>query len=399
VTLTFSSWIPKFDKTVALWNKEHPDIQVKYSEVTSGSSGTYQNYSNQIKSGKTADLGFIEYDVLPTFKAQDGLRNFYDCAGVAGVQNDFVPAVWNQTSLGEKDTTYGLGMDWGAESLFYRKDLFEKAGIAIPKTWDEYYQAAKKIRALGGYIGNWDATGNFWPPMWSQAGANWFSQKDGTWKVGIDSPAGKQVADLVQKLYSEHLVSSYPIFQDEYSKALNTGKIWSQVGGPWATALIQTSAAGTAGKWAVAKEPTWSAGSGQVGVWGGASMAMFKHTKHPYEAAQFAIWATTSPEALALNNTNGGVYPPIQNVVSKLPAMQKGLPFYGGQAVFKDIEGWAADVNPSWIWGPTMVQVNADTGDQFGKVITGSQTVDAALRALQSKTLQTMSDQGISVSK
>jgi multiple sugar transport system substrate-binding protein len=283
--------------------------------------------------------------------------------------------------------------------LFYRSDLFKKAGIDVPTTWDEYYQAAVKIRALGGYIGNFDNTlASFFPSMWMQNGQNWFSQKKGTWTVSIDAEKNKVVADWIQRLYDKHLVTTYPGFQDEFSKALNKGQVWSQLGGPWMTPLIPGFAKDTSGKWAVAKAPVWD-GSDKVGIWGGGSIAMFSGTKHPYEAAKFARWATTDPAALALNASQGGAYPPIVDVVSKVPAMQKGIPFYGDQAVFTTVEKYAGDVNAGWVWGPTMLQLDADLITEFGKTTAGHQTVFETLQALQAKTIQTMKDQGISVNK
>ena len=33
--------------------------------------------------------------------------------------------------------------------MFYRKDLLEKAGVAVPKTWGEYLAAAQKLNKDG----------------------------------------------------------------------------------------------------------------------------------------------------------------------------------------------------------------------------------------------------------
>ncbi|MFV0253504.1 MAG: extracellular solute-binding protein [Beutenbergiaceae bacterium] len=398
VTLTFSSWIPNFQETVDLWNSQNPDIQVEYTEVTAGNSGTYQNYLNQVEAGNTDDLGFIDYDVLPTFRIQDGLRNFYACAGVAQAQGEFIESVWNLTSLGEPETVYGLGLDFGPETLFYRADLFDEAGIAVPTTWEEFYEAAKQIRATGGYIANFASAPTYWPPFWMQAGQDWFSLEDDVWSVNIDTEETRQTADFIQRFIDEDLVTTYPLFQDEYSKVINDGTVWTQIGGPWATALIEVSAADTAGLWAAAKAPVWD-GMNEVGTWGGASMAMFKNTQYPYEAAQFAIWATTHPDALALNSIRGGLYPPINDVVSKVPEMQEGLPFFMDQAVFADIEGWTNDVSSTWIWGPTMVQVNADIDAEFATALAGNQTFAQALETIQSKTVEAMTTQGLSVAE
>ncbi|MFC6174307.1 ABC transporter substrate-binding protein [Subtercola frigoramans] len=398
VTLSLSTWIPNFQETVDLWNSEHPDIQVDYTEVTQGNQGTYQTYLNQIKAGKTADLGYFDYDVLPTFRIADGLRNLYKCAGVADAQDKFIKSAWTATTFGQDKSIYGLGLDFTPEGLFYRADLFKQAGIPVPTTWDEYYQAAKAVRATGGYIANLPSWGTFWPTNWMQAGKKWFELDGDTWKVNIATDENKQIADRLQQLVDEKLVTTYPLFQDEYSKALNDGVIWSQLGGPWGFRLIPSSAADTAGNWSLTKMPVID-GSTSIASWGGAAMGVFKNSAHPYEAAEFALWATTDPKALALNSSRGGIFPPIKDVVSQVPEMQATNPFFGDQAVFKEMNSWAEDVNPEWLWGPTMVQVNADLESEMAKALSGQQTIFDALKVVQGNTVDAIKSQGLSVTQ
>ena len=41
-------------------------------------------------------------------------------------------------------------MDSGPNALFYNKAISDKVGVtSVPTTWQEYYEAAKKIHALG----------------------------------------------------------------------------------------------------------------------------------------------------------------------------------------------------------------------------------------------------------
>ena len=41
------------------------------------------------------------------------------------------------------------GLHGGSVILFYRKDLFKAAGVAVPKTWGQYLAAAKKLNGNG----------------------------------------------------------------------------------------------------------------------------------------------------------------------------------------------------------------------------------------------------------
>ncbi len=47
--------------------------------------------------------------------------------------------------MSDDDKVYGLPMDSGPMALFYNKKVFDKYKIAVPTTWDEYVEAARKL--------------------------------------------------------------------------------------------------------------------------------------------------------------------------------------------------------------------------------------------------------------
>lgn len=400
VTLSFTSWVPGMQKTVDLWNSKNPNIQVKYKEVVGGNAGTYQAYSNQIKAKKTTDLGMVEFDNLPTFRLQDGLANLGACQPVLDSKSKFVPWTISQVGFGEKDAVYGIPMDIGPMALYYREDLFKQNGIKVPTTWDEFYAAAKKIRAKGGLISDLppDQPAWFTSLAW-QNGAAWFKNSDGTWTVNLTDDKSQQVAAYWQKLLDEKLVDTIPGLGDPQWKALDTGKEWTLIGAAWTTKLLETSAPKTKGKWAVAPLPQWQAGGKASGNWGGSTAVVFKGSAHPYEASQFATWAFSSPEALTLNNANGGQYPATTEGQASLPALKKGLPYYGDQKVWSVFADAAAGVDPNFQWGPTMTQTYADLGNGLGRAVNGQGTVADALKSAQDKTVQTMKSQALDVAQ
>ena len=59
-------------------------------------------------------------------------------------------ATFMQTYKGE---LYALPITTEQMTMFYRKDLFEQAGVEIPNTQDELYEVAKKLKALPGVDG------------------------------------------------------------------------------------------------------------------------------------------------------------------------------------------------------------------------------------------------------
>lgn len=399
VTLTFTSWIPGIEDAVKIWNDKNPDIQVQVQTGPSGNAGTYQNFFNQLQAGNAPDLGQIEYDALPNFRVQDGLANLGACEDVVKAKDQFVDWTWKQVTLGTDNEVYGVPQDAGPMALFYRKDLFEQNGIAIPTTWDEYREAAKKIRALGGYITNFSQSdiNQFAGFVW-QAGGQWFSNDGDAWKVDLTSDASKKVADYWQGLIADDLVSSYPAWTDEWNNAYNTGQVWTWNSAVWGANSISSGAPDTSGKWAVAEAPQWQAGQSVAGNWGGSSIAVFKSTKHLYEAAKFALWLNTSEEALTSLNKTAAIYPATKDGL-KLPSLQEGVPFYGDQKIYDVFAKASSEVDPNFVWGPTMTQVYADVSDGFKAAVAGSGTLDQALASAQDKTIATLEAQSIPVAK
>jgi multiple sugar transport system substrate-binding protein len=397
VTLSFVAWTPGYDKVVDLWNERNPDIQVKYKAVTPGQEGGYQNYFNQIQAGTTPDMGFVEYSPLPGYRVQDGLYDLAGCPGIAEARDLFVPWTMQQMTLGT-DAVYGLPHDVSPMGAYWRTDLFKQAGIAIPKTWGEYYEAAKKVRAAGGYIGNL-------PPDWAdelaglvdQAGAQWFANSGSAWKVSLDDAPSKKVVAFWQKMLDEKLLTNYPSFGDEMNNAFQSDKLWGLVAASWTSSFIRSGAPKTAGKWGVTLLPQWEAGAKDSGSWGGGGIVAFKNTKHPAEAAKFIKWILTNPEALALNNKQAGVYPATKTALQDVPSLQKPDPFFGGEKIWNVFDESARDLKYNWLWGPTMVATNAAIGDGVTAAIQGRGTLEQALASAQSKTVAAMQAQSIEV--
>jgi len=397
VSLTYTSWIPGIEEVVAAWNAKNPNIQVKVQTGPNGNGGTYQNFFNQLKAGNAPDLGHIEYDALPSFRVQDGLVDLGGCDIVAKAKDQFVDWTWNQVSFGEDGHAYGVPQDTGPMALFYRADLFAKAGIAIPTTWDEYAAAAEKVKAAGGYITNFSQSdiSQFAGLSW-QAGGRWFTNDGNQWSVTLDDANTKKVADYWQNLLTKKLVSTVPPWTTEWDNAYNTGAAWTWVSAVWGANSIATGAPKTAGKWKVAPMPQWSAGEKVAGNWGGSSTAVFKGSKHVYEAAQFALWLNTSEEALTLLNAKANLYPATKTGAS-LPALQKGLAFYGDQKIYDVFAEASAQVSPDFTWGPTMTATYANASDGFKAAVSGKGSLNDALTAAQASTIQTLKSQAIPV--
>lgn len=399
VTLEFTSWIPGIEDVVKIWNDANPDIQVEVQTGPNGNSGTYQNFFNQIAAGNAPDLGQIEYDALPNFLVQGGVEDLSACENVVAAEGDFVDWAWGQVTLGSESSVYGIPQDIGPMALFYRADLFEANGIEIPTTWEEYMDAARQIRALGGYITNFSQSdiNQFAGFVW-QAGGQWFSNNGTDWTVDFTDEASTTVADYWQQMIDEDLVSTVPAWTDEWNNAYNSGFAWTWPSAVWGANSIASGAPDTAGDWRVAPLPQWESEAAEGGNWGGSSIAVLSGSDHLYEATQFALWLNTSDEALAALNEAANLYPAATSGL-ELPSLAEGVPFYGDQAIYDVFAQAATEVSPDFVWGPTMTQTYADISDGFKAAVSGSGTLLEALEEGQAATIQTMESQSIPVAK
>ncbi len=396
VTLTFWSWVPNLQPVVDSWNATHPNIQVKFSEVTSGQGGTYAKMFTAIKAKNAPDLGQIEYQFLPTFEGTGGLADISQYIP-AGTSSKFVGWTWNQVTQGK--AVYAVPQDTGPMALFYRKDLFTKYNISVPTTWAEYADAAAKLHAANPscYITNFGATDPGWiiGLMW-QAGGRWFRVNNNAWTVGINDTASQQVANYWQGLVDQKLVKTDADWSDAWYKDLDNCGSSTWVSAAWGANTIISNAPDTKGDWAVAPMPQWTAGGQVAGNWGGSSTVVFKDSAHPKEAAEFALWLNSTTQPVELMVKGAQLYPALTSELSS-PAVNTPSDFYGGQVVNQVFGQVSSQVDTQFQWGPTMDQVFTDMNDALGAAVSGNGTLSQALDTVQTKTVNAMKAAGISV--
>lgn len=400
VNLTFWNWGTGMDKAVDLWNQENPDIQVELKTVPNGNAGTYQNLFNGLKAKTAPDIAPIEYDTIPSFRLVDGLKDLSQCEGMADASSKFVDWTWSQVSSG--GAVYGVPQDIGPLALYYRKDIFDKYGLAAPKTWQEYYDDAVMLKAANPEyeITHFSQTDpNWFTGLLWQNGAKLFGTEGDKWKVTVDSAEAKKVADYWQKMIDQKLVSTdLQGFSEALNKAWDTDKVLTWVSAAWGWSTIRDGAPDTTGKWAVAPIPQWTAGGTVNGNWGGSSSAVMATSTHPYEAAKFILWLNSDPKAVSILIKESGIYP-ASKAGADDPQLAGGVDFYGGQKIFDTFKTAGAQVNTDFSWGPTMTDTYRFMADGIAKALAGGGTLGEALADTQTKTIASIEAQGLQVAK
>jgi len=87
----------------------------------------------------------------------------------------------------------------------YREDLFKKAGLKTPDTWEDLYKAGRELKKMGNPIGipisqNYDTISTGGAILWCYGAME--VDKDGK-TVRINSPQTAEVVEYVKKLYKD----------------------------------------------------------------------------------------------------------------------------------------------------------------------------------------------------
>lgn len=307
VTLSYWGWGANTDKPVKEWNKTHPNIQMKYTEAGGGDESSAKLLTAS-RAGNAPDLALVEYTTLPAMIVGGVPLDITDL--VKDVKSKYASGTWAQTTF--DGVVYALPQDVGPMAFIYRQDKFDQFGVPAPKTWQDFKLAAETVHAKdpGTVIASLPASElGFYAGVATQAGAKWWSVKDGKWTIGIADDASLKVADFFDALAKQGAISTDPLLTPEYNKKLNEGTMLSWPSALWAPGVIGGVAPDTAGKWAMAPFPEWTAGDPRVAYQGGSGVIITKNSKHPKEAAEFAKWLNASDSGAKLLVSQEDLYP------------------------------------------------------------------------------------------
>ena len=349
--ITVWSWDATVEAAIPAFEEANPDITVKFENVGSASE-QYRAIDNALQAGTGfPDVAQFEYFAVPYFAVAQKLADL-SALGAGDYAADYVEAAWNDVHF--NDTLYALPLDYGPVVMFYNQDTFEKAGITeAPKTWDEYYEAAKKVRALCDdyYISN--ASGDIFlilSMIW-QAGGTPFSTDGANVKIDFSDENTQNVLAFWQKMIDEDLITNdITNWSDDWNRALNDGTLATQIIGGWMTANLPPRAPDAAGNFRVAAMPQWNEGENYSAENGGSTLAVLEASEKKEAAFKFVEYITHGDGVQPRVDSNATV--PNLSVLENEDYLAAADDYYGGQQVNQVIADAAANVRTGWQFPP-----------------------------------------------
>ena len=380
----------------------HPDIELDW--VTLEENILRQRVTTDIATrGGQYDIMTIGTYEVPIWAKQDWLVPLeFDAAYDV---DDLLPSIRN--GLTYEGKLYAAPFYGESSMVMYRTDLFEQAGIEMPKapTWDFIGDAARKLtdKANGVYgiclrgKAGWGENMAWLTAASNSFGARWF---DENWRPQFDQPEWKNTLTY----YIDLLNDAGP--PGSSSNGFNENLALFQTGkcGMWIDATVAASFVTNPNDSQVADKVGFALapdnGLGKRGNWLWAWSLGIPASSQKIEAAQkFVAWAT-SKEYLALVAENEGwanVPPGTRTSLYENPQYLEAAPF--AQMTLESIQ--SADptkptvkpvpyVGIQFVAIPEFQGLGTAVGQQFAAALAGNISVDQALNNAQALTTRTM---------
>lgn len=321
-----------FKSFVADFEAKYPDIKLDV-QMMPNSPDLHTKLLAALAAGAGApDVTMIEINYIDKFVAKGGLVNLLDEPFTAGVyEKDMVPYKWAQATSPD-GRLVAFPWDIGPETFFYRRDLFEQAGLPsdpesvakLVSTWPGFIDVATKLTDPAKQ--RW-AIGHASDIVYSNyAHRNFF---DADWNCAANDERAVQLLTYAQQARAAGVDAKVADWTPEWQTMLGNDGIAIQLGGAWIGGFLKgwlkPEGVDWNGKWGIFEVPE---DPGQN--WGGSFLAIPEQSQKKEAAWKFIEYSMATKEAQ--NKMFAAVdYFPAYIPAFDDPLYQEADPFFGGQ--------------------------------------------------------------------
>ncbi len=223
------------------FNSEHANIEVKEQLIEWGEY--YNKFLTGLLSGEPPDIGIMHLAVLPDYASRGVLSRVEEQVPQA-FKDQFLDNIIEKAYY--EGHLYAIPIDTHPVVLYYNKKVLKEAGLVdsggnvlIPKTWQELYEYAKKIKSATGKWGLTLETGamlgeRLWIGIYSQFGATF--QDPATNKLKLDIDKAARTYEMIARFYREKLAIGPADYAECESLFMGDGTGY-HINGVWAMSV------------------------------------------------------------------------------------------------------------------------------------------------------------------
>ena len=280
---------------VAAFNASHDKIKVNYV-LQASLKATQTNFRNVMESKKD----------IPCFIPGIGPMATTLVNGWAQDITQYVEPIKDVYSKGAQATAQVDGKFFGfpagpsATFMMANKAVYEKHGLAVPKTWEEFVTTGKELKKHGVTVMNLAGEDpSTLLQMSQQAGASWFEIDGDKWKVNLQDDATMKAVDIIQQMVDNDLVA-HQTYQDRpalYSY-FDSGQLATVPLAWWSMAGYQTNFKASLGQWEAVDVPQFKGAKEFVSSGMADPGFVPVGCENPAAAVEYIHWTATSKEAI-----------------------------------------------------------------------------------------------------
>jgi cellobiose transport system substrate-binding protein len=344
------------DKLVAEVDKVFPNVDLTATKVSD-----YEDKVRTAMAGHSSvpDILFVTTDIPNYFPDEN---QFVDLrtVGANSIKSEYLPWKWN-LGVTPDGRVIAIPTDTGPTALFYRADIFAKAGLptdptqvsAMIKTWNDYLQVATKIKNVThGKSYLIDSADTVFTQMLAQSQKQYLTPSG---QYIANQQYMKNIWNMTAKTVQLGADAKVQMYTTAWNEDASNGYIAGFVGAAWMKQVLQQAAPNTAGEWRVAAAP------GGPGNSGGSFLGVTTASKHPQLAFDIAKWIE-SPQNQLFAYKDIQIYPSTIAALNS-PEMHQGESFYGGEDTTNVFAAAAKEI-PTYYQSPYDNDINTDFTDQ-----------------------------------
>jgi multiple sugar transport system substrate-binding protein len=335
---------PDFDSSLKVLL---PDFEkktgVKVDYLMNNHGDHHTKLTTNLATGSGAgDVIVVDVEKIGPFVASGGLVNLSEKYGADKFEESFAPYAWAQ-GKGADGGMYGIPVDLGPGVMYYRTDVFEKAGIKVEdaiKDWDSYIAAGEALKKQNvQLIASAADVAQAIIFTTVPEGEGLYFDKDGN--PVVTSERFVHAFEVAKEIREKELDGRILAWSNEWYEGFRQGTLATQLSGAWLLGHLQNwMAPDTAGKWAVSNLP-----DGIYGSWGGSFLSIPTQAANQDDAWKLIEYMTTDREVQLEAFETIAAFP--ANISTYDDAMfDESVDFLGGQKARHVFANVAKNIKP-----------------------------------------------------
>ncbi|MEX0333608.1 ABC transporter substrate-binding protein [Vibrio tubiashii] len=283
---------PDFDSSLKVLLPDfEKETGIKVDYLMNNHGDHHTKLTTNLATGSGAgDVIVVDVEKIGPFVASGGLVNLSENYGADKFAESFAPYAWAQGKGADGDV-YGMPVDLGPGVMYYRSDVFAKAGIDVNqaiKDWDSYIKAGEELKKKDVYlIASAADVAQAIIFTTVPEGEGLYFDADGN--PVVTSERFVHAFEVAKEIREKGLDARILAWSNEWYEGFRNGTFATQLSGAWLLGHLNNwIAPETAGNWGVSHLP-----DGIYGSWGGSFLSIPTQSNHQDEAWKLIEYMTT----------------------------------------------------------------------------------------------------------